>query len=70
MWVVATALNKESGYLCHCRNLCRIALEGSGECREKGYSCWLFGRFGVGQIRQLSSGYFFFLGGKGSEVIN
>ena len=47
MWVVATALNKESGYLCHCRNLCRTALEGGRECRENGYSCWLFGRFGV-----------------------
>lgn len=52
MWVVATALNKESGYLCHCRNLCRTALEGGRECRENGYSCWLFGRFGVGQIRR------------------
>ena len=45
-------------------------MEGGRECRENGYSCWLFGRFGVGQIRQLSSGYFFFLGGKGSDVIN
>ena len=71
-WVGATALNKESGYLCSCRTLSlhRTALEGGRECRENGYSCWLFSRFGVGQIRPLSSGYFFFLGGKGSEVIN